>query len=160
MRFGAAMVSAVILIQFQMVQTILRRETGLLSKFPDSAPNSPHPHRLLGKHLVHQQRRALRHASGTAAGAATPFLTAERDQVLRMAAITAYPQEAMLQAPALQVRLELLVDVPGQGLTLRRQVRLERRVVSVYGLIKESALRAMVHIRRCGDTRAGFPANR
>jgi hypothetical protein len=115
---------------------------------------------LLGKHLVHQQRRALRHASGPAAGAETPFLTAERDQVLRVAAITAYPQEAMHQAPALQVRLELLVDVPGQGLTLRRQVRLERRVVFVYELIKESALRAMAHIRRCGDTRAGFPANR
>jgi len=101
----------------------------------------PLAHGLFGQYFVNQQGRTFGHATCTTARAEPSSFAAESNQVLGMAGLAAHPQEAMHQAPALQVRLE-------------------RRVVFVYELIKESALRAMAHIRRCGDTRAGFPANR
>ena len=73
--------------------------------------DAQHPlaHRLLGKDLVDQQRGALGHAPGATAGAETARLAAERDQVLGMAGVAAHPQEAVLETPALEVVLELLL---------------------------------------------------
>jgi len=47
----------------------------------------------------------------------------------------------MLEAAALEVLLELLLDIPWQLRALRPLVRLERRVVLLSELIKEGALR-------------------
>ena len=86
--------------------------------------------------------------------------TAESDQVLGMTGIAAHAQETMLETPALEVFLELLLNISRQGIALRHQVRLERGIVFVNDLVKEGALRAVAHIRRRADTRTGFPASR
>jgi hypothetical protein len=65
----------------------------------------------LWKDLVHQQRRTLGHAPGTAAGAKPPTLATERDQLLGMATLTAHPQEAVLEAATLEIFLELPLDI-------------------------------------------------
>jgi hypothetical protein len=59
---------------------------------------------------------------------------------------------------ALAVILELLLDIPRQGLTPRRQVGLERRKIFLDKLIKEEALRAVPPVDRRADTRIGVPA--
>ena len=74
--------------------------------------------------------------------------------MLGMTSIAAHAQETMLETPALEVFLELLLNISRQGIALRRQVRLERRIVFLNELIKNGALGAVAHIRRHVDTRA------
>lgn len=78
--------------------------------------NTQHPlaHRLLGKHFVHQQRRALSHAPGAAARAEPAPCTDERDQMLGMATVAAFAQEAKIETTAREVVLELLLDMRRQ----------------------------------------------
>jgi len=78
--------------------------------------------------------------------------------MLRAAPVAAHPQESMLKASALEVFFERLLHVPRQFLSLRRQVRLERGIVFLDELIKESPLGAMAHIRWRTGTCADFPA--
>ena len=59
-----------------------------------------------------------------------------------MATVATHPQEAMLKAAALEVVLELPLDIRRQILVLRRQMRLERRVILLDKWLKEGALRA------------------
>ena len=124
--------------------------------------DAQHPlaHRLLGKDLVDQQCRAFDHAPRTAARAEAAAFTAERDQVLGMTGAAANSKKTMLEASTLEVALELLLHISGQGVALRRQVRLERRVVFLDDLLEEGALRPMAHIRRRAPARTGFPASR
>jgi len=124
--------------------------------------DAQHPlaHRLLGKHLVDQQRGTRGHAPSAAAGTKATLLAAESNQMLRMATVAAHPQKTVLETPALEVFLELLLNISRQVRALRRQVRLERGIVFLDELIKEGALRAVTHIRRRADTRTGFPASR
>jgi hypothetical protein len=85
---------------------------------------------------------------------------AEGNQTLGMTGIAAHAQETVLETPALEVVLELLLNISRQGIPLRRQVRLERRIVFLDDLVKEGALRAVTHIQRRANTRPGFPASR
>jgi hypothetical protein len=66
----------------------------------------------------------------------------------------------MLEAAALEVVLELLLDIRRQGRALRRQVGLEGGIVFLDKLVKEGAFRAMACVARRTDTRTGFPASR
>jgi hypothetical protein len=75
-----------------------------------------------------------------------------------MATLAAHPEEAILEAAALEVVLEPLLYLPRQVLALGRQMRLERRTELLDRLIKEGALRAVAHTR--WRARAGFPAIR
>jgi hypothetical protein len=59
--------------------------------------------------------------------------------VLGMTGIAAHAQETMLETPALEVPLELLLHIPRQVRALRRQVRLECGIVFLDELIKEGA---------------------
>jgi hypothetical protein len=54
----------------------------------------------------------------------------EGDQVFSMTAIATYPQETLLEAPAVEVILELPLDIARQFRALGRQMRLERGIVS------------------------------
>jgi len=54
------------------------------------------------------------------------MLAAKRHQVFGMATVTANAQETVLEAPTFEVILELLLNIPGQGRALCRQVGLER----------------------------------
>jgi hypothetical protein len=65
-----------------------------------------------------------------------------------MAAVATHPQEPVLETPALEVVLEFLLDISGQGIVLHRQMRLERGIVFLDDLIKEGALRAVALMRR------------
>lgn len=122
--------------------------------------DAQHPlaHRLLGKHLIHQHR-ALDHAPGTTARTETSPFAVERDQMLGMATLATHPQEAVLKATALQVILEFLFDIPRQRRILQLKVLLEHRLVFVNDLVKEGALRTVVHLQRLANTRLGFPAS-
>ena len=126
--------------------------------------DAQHPlaHRLLGKDLVDQQCGALGHAPRAAAGAKTPTFTAEGDQVISMAAVAMHPQKPVIETPALEVIVELLLHITRQVRALRRQVRLERGIVFLNELIKEGALGAVAHIRRraAWSGRAYSPLNR
>jgi hypothetical protein len=77
-----------------------------------------------------------------------------------MARITAHPQETVLEPAALEVVLELLLDIPGQGHTPCHQVGLERRIVFLDKLVKEGMFRAMALVDRRANARTGFPASR
>jgi len=66
--------------------------------------------------------------------------------MLGVTGLAAHPQETLLEPAALEVILELLLDIPRQGPTLLRQVGLERGIVFLDKLIKEGALRAMAHV--------------
>jgi len=63
-----------------------------------------------------------------------------------MTGFAAHAQKAVLEAPALEVGLELLRDVRGEVRALRSQVRLKRWVVFLDDLIEERAFRAVAHI--------------
>jgi hypothetical protein len=79
----------------------------------------------------------LGHAPRTAREAEPATLAAERDQLLGVALLTAYARKPVLAAAALQVRLEILLDVLRQraaGLTAqctkRRTVPLDEPAAS------------------------------
>ena len=65
----------------------------------------------LRQYLIGQQRGRLGHASGSAGGAEAAPLAAECHEPLGVALLAAHAQEAFLQPPALQVSLELLLNV-------------------------------------------------
>lgn len=68
-------------------------------------------HRLLWKDPVHQQGRGFGPAPRAAAGTEAATLAAQGDQALGAAVLAAHAQEAMLQAAAAQVVVELADDV-------------------------------------------------
>jgi len=61
----------------------------------------------------------------------------------------------VFEAPALQVGIELLLDVGGQGIALFGQVRDERRVVLLHRAVE---LRLFGAVARVGEATGGFPA--
>jgi hypothetical protein len=73
-----------------------------------------------------------------------------------MAALAAHPQETVLEAPALEVVLELLLDIPRQGRALCRQIRLERGIGFLNESIEEGALPSPVR-RRARPTSTSSP---
>jgi hypothetical protein len=77
--------------------------------------------RLLRQYLVHEQRRRLGHAPGTAARAEAAALAAECNQLLGLAGLARDPKESVLEQAALQIGLKLLVDVPRQRTPFGRQ---------------------------------------
>jgi len=58
-------------------------------------------YRLLREDLTHQQRRTLHHPCRPAVRAEPEPLAAKRHELLRMTALTAHAQKAVLQSPAL-----------------------------------------------------------
>jgi hypothetical protein len=60
-----------------------------------------------------------------------------------MTGVAAHPQKPVLETPALEVVLELLLHIPRQVRALRRQVRLECGIVFLNDSIKEGAFRAV-----------------
>jgi hypothetical protein len=133
--------------------------------------SAQHPlsHRLLGKHFVDEQRRALGHAPGPATGAEPAPLAAEGDQVLGMAGVATHPQKSVLEATALEVSLEFLLHIVRQGPALPGQELDERRVVlrndaleqRVLGPVARVAPRARRPGARCrrGLTHVPRPCN-
>jgi hypothetical protein len=63
------------------------------------------------------------------------------------------------QAAAVEVVLELPLDVVGQRRALRSHLLRERGIVLFDGLIEESVLRAMAFIALKASARTGFPAD-
>jgi hypothetical protein len=61
----------------------------------------------------------------------------------------------MFEPTALQVRIELLLDVRGQGLALLGEVRDERGVVLLHQPVEPGVLGA---VARVGESTGGFPA--
>jgi len=80
--------------------------------------DDPLAKRDIGKHLIRQQGDGLGHAVGATAGAEATLLTGKRDLSLEGAFVAVYPEKAVLEAAALQVGLELLVDMVRQGISL------------------------------------------
>ena len=63
--------------------------------------------------MIDQVGGRIDHAPGAADGTKATSFAAERDQVFVSAAFALDAQEPVLQQPAFQVILELLVDKPG-----------------------------------------------
>ena len=101
----------------------------------------PLAQRLLRQHLLRQQRDALRHPPRAAARAEAAALAAEHNEFLGETVFAAYAQKGVLQTPALQIRLELVLHV------LRQQPA--RTVSSGIGFATRAELSGYV-------TRAGF----
>jgi hypothetical protein len=78
-------------------------------------------------YLIDQQRGRLGHAPGSPTGTYGPAFATERHELLGVALLALHAQEAVLEASALQVRLELLLHVFGQrpagGCTRGEQLR-------------------------------------
>jgi hypothetical protein len=77
-----------------------------------------------------------------------------------MTAVTAHPQETVLETTASEVILELPLDIPRQLRTLCCQLGEENRVVFFDNLVKEGALRTMARVTKRAAARTGFPASR
>ena len=88
------------------------------------------------------------------------LFAAESDQVFRVTAVTAHPQETVLKATAFQVILELPLDIPWQCPALCRQMGLERGVLGFHELVKKRPFRAMALVHGRANARTGFPASR
>ena len=115
----------------------------------------PLAHRLLGKHRIAPQGRALGHAPRPAAGAKAARLAAERHRVLGMAGVAAHPQKALLQAAATQVVFEFLLHIVRHGALLLGHVGDERRVVLLDDLVEESPLGPVALVRGCAPVPLG-----
>jgi len=83
----------------------------------------------------------------------------EKIQVFGMTAVTAHPQETVLQTAAFEVTLKFPLDIPRQCRALRRQIGHERRVEFFDDLVKEGTLRAMARVTKRAAARTGFPAS-
>jgi hypothetical protein len=108
---------------------------------------TPLAHRLLGKHLIDQQGRALDHAPRPAAGAKAAPSTTERHQVLSVARVAAHPQKAMLQASAAQVVLEFPLHLVRQRAFLLGRQDGERRVALLDDLVEQRVLGPVALVR-------------
>ena len=60
----------------------------------------------MGQYFVHQQGSAFGHAACTAAGAEAAAFATEGHQVFRVTAVTAHPQETVLETTAFEVILK------------------------------------------------------
>jgi hypothetical protein len=80
--------------------------------------------------------------------------------MLGVTAVATHPQKTVLEAAALEVCLELPLDIAGQRRTPRRQLRLEFGIVFFNKLVKEGAFRPMPRVNERSNTRTGFPADR
>jgi hypothetical protein len=89
--------------------------------------------------VIHQVRPRLRHAPRTARRAQSAALATERQQPVVAALATAQTQEAMGQDPALEERVELVLDElrqlrAGGGLGVRDEAgRMPRTLFSISG---------------------------
>lgn len=70
--------------------------------------------RYVREYVIDEMRRRLDHASSTAARAEAAALSGEGDQVLVAAAVALHTNEAVFQATARQIVLELALDEPGR----------------------------------------------
>ena len=68
----------------------------------------------VGQDPVDQVRRAVGHAPARAARADRPAMTREGHEQIVAAGVAVAPGEALAKHPALEVRAQLLLDVPGQ----------------------------------------------
>ena len=74
----------------------------------------PPADRYVREYVIDEMRRRLDHASSTAARAEAAALAGEGDQVLVAAAVALHTNEAVFQATARQIVLELALDEPGR----------------------------------------------
>jgi hypothetical protein len=100
------------------------------------------------QHLIGQQRRGLGHATRTTGGAESALLAAECDELLGVAVLAAQTQQAFFQAAALQVRIELLLDVIRQRPTCFGSKRTKGGIVLLHQPIQQSGFGAMAGVAR------------
>ena len=74
-----------------------------------------------------------------------------------MALIATYPQEAVLEATAFEIRFKLPMDMSRQTFALKFQLLNHSGVVFLYKLVEQSLLWAMAFI---GGVTKGMPINR
>ena len=101
---------------------------------------------LFRQNLIDQQRGAFRHTSGSATGAESSPLAAERDQVFMMTVGTLHPQESVLQPSTFEVIRKFLLHMQGQGLALHGHHIPELRIMPLDDLIEKCLFRSMTFI--------------
>ena len=78
--------------------------------------NSKHPltDGLLGQNMLDEVGGGIGHASRATTWTESPALATERHQLFMPAGIALHAQDSVFEAPAFQVRLELVVDELGE----------------------------------------------
>jgi len=108
----------------------------------------PLPHRARAKHVLHQMPRTLGHAPRAATGAKPALLAGKRHQPFRMALLAHHTQEAVVEHPAAQERLEFLAHVRGQRAVFCLKAREQVRVVRLHQRVQQRALGRVAGIGR------------
>lgn len=106
---------------------------------------------LLWQDVVHEQRRRLGHPPGAAARAEAAALATERDQLLGLTGVALDLKKAMFEQTALEVGLELLLDITRKRPLLGRPPIPKPRIVLGYELVEERRLGPMPPISRRRD---------
>ena len=96
-------------------------------------------------------------AGGTTARAEPSLLAGKCHKPLEMALIATYPQEAVLEATAFEIRFKLPMDMSRQTFALKFQLLNHSGVVFLYQLVEQSLLWVMAFI---GGVTEGMPINR
>jgi hypothetical protein len=111
----------------------------------------PLPHRHVGKHVIDEMSRTLRHPSAAAAGTESPSLTREGHEPIVPAPVAVKAGESGRQAPAGQEVAELLLDKSGEPFPVaqRRRLGAERLEVFEHDLM-EQALSGIARLVACG----------
>ena len=107
--------------------------------------------------VIDQQGRAFGHAPRPAARTETPALAAEGNQMLDVAALATYPQEAMFQPTAFEVILEFPLDITRQYRALVRQMGGKHRVMLLDNLIEKCLFGLVALVTVSAQSRTGTP---
>jgi len=87
--------------------------------------------------------RCLGHPAGAITVAESALLAGKRNKPLEVAFVAAHPEKAVFEATALQVGLELPVNMVGEGFALLGQVAHQGGVVRFDELVEQCLLRLM-----------------
>jgi hypothetical protein len=115
---------------------------------PQRMRQRQHPlsQRSLGQHLISQQRGGLGHAPRTAGRTKPALLATEGHQLLGVAVLADQAQEPFLQAAALEVCVELLLNVVRQWPAHPGAQFTECRIVLLDQPIQQRAFRSMARV--------------
>lgn len=119
----------------------------------------PLAYRLLGKNFIQQQGCRLGHTTGATAWAKASTFAAKGNQVLRVTTLALHAQKSVLKATALEIILELLLNIPRQIGILRFEVLFEGWVVFINDLIEKRSCGAVTHVDSRANPQSGFLAS-
>ena len=118
------------------------------------------PKRALGQYLVRQQRGDLGHPARATGRTEPALLAAEGDELLGVALLAVQAQETLLEPAALEVGVELRLDVVGQGAACLGAQLAEDGIALLDQLVEQRRLGAVTRVARWVDEGRGARSRR